>query len=409
MDRRDFIARATTAALTGVMPSSRSVQTVQRVAAAITPDRPLSSVRKYDVSRHRFGVNYTPSHNWWFCWNDWDIAPIKRDLDALAGLGADHLRIFLIWPFFQPNSAWVSPAHLKRLDQLLSEMGVRGLDAVVTAFTGQLSGPRFLPSFNKDGSEFYTDKNMWASQQLLVRELSALMQLHENIIGFDFGNEMETCWAAPLPVGDAWMAKMFTFMNATYPQGLNINGASNDCWFKEATFSPQALARTTLPVMHAYPYWSGSLKFGGPMDPPSTRLMAAFAALIRSYAGEPGKPVWAAEFNTCIEELPEQQQAVWLEKAVTEAIHEGVCWYTYWDSHDTDRKFKFNTLEYSLGLFTNEGRLKEQGRVFQRLASAYRGKQVILPTRTIPPPPSQLNDEATWRWLLEFMEWKPKV
>ena len=24
------------------------------------------------LTRHRFGVNYTPSRNWWFCWNDRD-------------------------------------------------------------------------------------------------------------------------------------------------------------------------------------------------------------------------------------------------------------------------------------------------------------------------------------------------
>ncbi len=54
-----------------------------------------------DLTRHRFGVNYTPSHNWWFCWNDWNADPIRRDLDAIAALGADHLRLMLIWPFFQ--------------------------------------------------------------------------------------------------------------------------------------------------------------------------------------------------------------------------------------------------------------------------------------------------------------------
>ena len=92
------------------------------------------------LDRHRFGVNYTPSKNWWFCWNEWDADPIRRDLDAIAALGADHLRILLIWPYFQPNPRWVSPLHLERLDQLLTLMGERKLDAVVTALTGQLSG-----------------------------------------------------------------------------------------------------------------------------------------------------------------------------------------------------------------------------------------------------------------------------
>ena len=83
-----------------------------------------------DLNRHRFGVNYTPSHNWWFCWNDWNADPIRRDLDAIAALGADHLRLMLVWPFFQPNPKWVSPAHLERLDELIGLMGERHLDAL---------------------------------------------------------------------------------------------------------------------------------------------------------------------------------------------------------------------------------------------------------------------------------------
>ena len=68
------------------------------------------------------------------------------------------------------------------------------------------------------------------------------------------------------------------------------------------------------------------------------------------------------------------------------AIEQGVSWFSYWDSHDVDRKFEFNPLEYSLGLLTNDGRVKEQGRVFQRLAEAYRGKPVVFPKGSPPAP-----------------------
>ena len=100
--------------------------------------RPITQGRSLALDRHRFGVNYTPSKNWWFCWNEWDAGSMKRNLDAIAALGADHLRILLIWPYFQPNPKWVSPLHLERLDQLLTLMGERNLDAVVTVFTGQI-------------------------------------------------------------------------------------------------------------------------------------------------------------------------------------------------------------------------------------------------------------------------------
>ena len=72
-----------------------------------------------------------------------------------------------------------------------------------------------------------------------------------------------------------------------------------------------------------------------------------------------------------------------------------------------DRKFNFNLLEYGLGLLSNHGRAKEQGKVFKQLADAYRGKQVVFSTWPIPPPPVNRNRHATWRWMLDGMGWKP--
>jgi len=363
--------------------------------------------RRNDLTRHRFGVNYTPSRNWWFCWNDWDVDPIRRDLDAIAGLGADHMRVMLIWPFFQPNPAWVSTAHLERLDQLLTIMGERNLDALVTAFTGQLSGWYFLPSFNRLSDGFYTDAKMGAAEEIYIRQLARIMALHENVIGFDFGNELNTCWSAQVEAGDAWMTKMFALMNEILPDRLHVNGVDHRPWFERDTFSPEALAAARCPVMHCYPYWTGALKYGGAMDLPSIKLLAGMATLIRAYAGSNEKPVFAGEFNSCIEELPEKGQAEWLERAVNAAIEEGVSWFTYWDSHDVDRKFKFNSLEYSLGLLARDGRVKEQGRVFKQLAGTYRGKPVTFPKGPALAPPREQTVDSTWRWLLEWMGWSP--
>jgi endo-1,4-beta-mannosidase len=332
------------------------------------------------------GELHSLSHNWWFCWNDWDADPIRRDLDAIASLAADHLRLLLIWPYFQPNPKWVSTLHLQRLDQLLALMAERQLDALITVFTGQLSGWYFLPPFNKPGEGFFTDSGMWAAQELFIRELAKVVGNRPNVIGFDLGNEINTCWNGPTEAGDQWMARMFKLADSVMPGRLNVNGVDHHPWFEKTTFSAQALASQRMPVMHCYPWWTGALKYGGPMDPPSVKLLAGMAALIRSYAGSQQKPVWAGEFNTCIEALKEKQQAEWLERAVSAAIDEGVAWFTYWDSHDVDRKFAFNAVEYSLGLLTNDGRVKEQGRMFRQLVLAHRAKPVRYPTATLPLP-----------------------
>jgi endo-1,4-beta-mannosidase len=407
LNRRDFLRDAARTAVAGSLGASSSLLALEPNLLAMNPAGATSMApRSLAVDQHRFGVNYTPSKNWWFCWNNWDAEPIKRDLDAIAALGADHLRILLIWPYFQPNPKWVSPLHLERFDQLLTLMSERNLDAVVTAFTGQLSGWYFLPPFNKVGAEFYSDAAMWTSQELFIRQLANVMKSKNNIIGFDFGNEMNTCWSCEPRVGDVWMAKMFALMESVLPQGLHVNGVDEGPWFESNTFSPQALAARPVTTMHCYPYWSGSLKYGGAMDPPSVQLLAANAALIRAYAGDLQKPVWAEEFNTCIEELNEKQQAEWLEQAVVAAIDSGVCWFTYWDSHDVDRQFEFNSLEYSLGLLTNDGKVKEQGRAFKRLVESYGGKAVSYPKKALPPPPANRTSEVSWRWMLDWMGWR---
>ena len=67
--------------------SAATLASSSSLAKALAPQP--SPAPTLDLTRHRFGVNYTPSHN---CWNDWNPDPIRRDLDAIAALGADHMR-----------------------------------------------------------------------------------------------------------------------------------------------------------------------------------------------------------------------------------------------------------------------------------------------------------------------------
>ena len=95
--------------------------------------------------RHRFGVNYTPGKDWYYCWNDFDPDAVARDFDAIAALGADHVRVMLLWPYFQPNPHWVSEAHLARFDRLMALAGERDLMVCPALLNGWLSGYSFVP------------------------------------------------------------------------------------------------------------------------------------------------------------------------------------------------------------------------------------------------------------------------
>lgn len=375
-------------------------------ALAPLPGSALGTTSSHSLMQHRFGVNYVPSRNWYFCWNNWRPDDIARDFDRIAEIGADHIRVMLIWPWFQPNPKRVSIDHLHHLEELMRLAAARKLDVLVTIYTGWLSGFRFNPPY-LEGEAFYTSPKWRTVQSLYLTEVSRRLEVHSNFLGFDIGNEINCNWACPPAEGDAWMHLMFQQMHALCPNRIHVNGVDHQPWFKETTFTPEALvAQQEIVALHCWPFWTGAGKFGGPLAPAYTQLPAAMAALARSYGRAPQKPIWLQEFGACKAEMPEADVPRWMELAVTGGIAEGVSWFTWWASHDVSEQFEFNPFEYSLGLMTVDNRIKEQGRMFQQLAAAFRGKAVAIPTRQLPAPPQQRTDDATWQWLLAWMSAK---
>jgi endo-1,4-beta-mannosidase len=361
--------------------------------------------------RHRFGVNYVPSRKWYYCWNDWHAEDIARDFDRIAEVGADHIRIMLVWPWFQPNQAVVSSAHLDRLEELMHLAAKRKLDVLVTLYNGWLSGIRFVPEYLKrlhlDTESFYSSPKWQAIQDLFLVEVSKRVVTHKNFLGFDIANEIDCCWPCEPAEGDPWMARVFKRMNELCPGRVHVNGADHNPWFKVTTFSPEAMAsQQKIVPLHAYPYWAEASKHTKPGEIPYAELPAAMAALERCYGKAPRKPIWLQEFGASSIEMLRADVPKWLEQAVTAGVAEGVSWFTWWASHDIERKFDFHPFEYDLGLVTADNQIKEQGHMFKRLADTYRGKQVVIPKKAFPAPPTERTFDTAWQWMFEYMEWK---
>lgn len=354
----------------------------------------------------RFGVNYVPSAKWWYCWNDFSTDEIARDLDAISGMGADHLRIMLIWPSFQPNRRAVSAAHLDRLERVMEIAAERGLDVCVTMLTGWLSGWSFRPTFDRPG-DFYTAAELVAPVELYFRACAERLNRHANFLGFDLGNEMNCCWkSASLAEGDAWTGRMLDLCESISPQAVHVNGVDHQPWFYPETFSPKFLARRqSIIALHCWIEFTGARRRGGVMDPVCTRLAPAMAALARAHAGDENKPVWLQEFGASADWMPAAEIPRFLEVAATEAIHGGVNWLTWWASHDIRPDYEFSSLEYDLGLLDTGNRLKPAGEAFKRLAAEWRGKPVpVAPRLELSAPPAFAGDRAsceaaTWAWL----------
>lgn len=353
-----------------------------------------------DLQTIRFGVNYVPSRRWWYCWNAFDREEIARDLDAVAALGADHIRIMLLWPFFQPNRRWVSPEHLDRLEVLMELARERRLDVCVTMLTGWLSGWSFRPTFDRP-DDFYTAGEIREPVELYFRSCAERLNRHPNFLGFDLGNEMNCCWKAQNTAdGDAWMEWILSLCESMCPGAAHVNGVDHQPFFSPHTFSAEALAkRQKLVPIHAWIGFTGALSRGGAFGRASTHLAPAMAALVRAYANDPAKPVWVQEFGAAYSWMEPEKIPQFLEAAVRAGVAGGICRFTWWASHDVRREYAFDEMEYDLGLLDVENRIKPGGAVFRELAREFAGKPVLSPPGLQLPPLPGPDGAQTWQWL----------
>lgn len=117
--------------------------------------------------RMAVGCNYWASHAGLYMWRNWDAGCVERDLDLLAAQGMKVLRVFPLWPDFQPltadyagagkfsgysqsggalrNYAAVDDEMVARFRFLCKAAEKLDLKLVVGLVTGFMSGRMFVP------------------------------------------------------------------------------------------------------------------------------------------------------------------------------------------------------------------------------------------------------------------------
>ena len=336
------------------------------------------------VGRHgrnraiRFGVNYVPSKKWYYCWNDWNRDAIAADFDAITAMGADHLRVQLIWPWFQPNPNYVSEAHLARLRELISLADERMLDVQVCALTGWLSGFTFLPP-RVSGNDVFLSEAVRAQSLTFFDEILGAIGDLENFFGFDLGNEIN-CLACDITPeqGDNWGKAMTAELRKRERMAGRwlVNGVDHGPWFNGRVFTLEHLCTDYDAVcLHAWPKFTSCLKSGGLAAPPAKSL-SAFLSLLAKHSinrvAHPNQPpVWIQEFGASEFCGTAAEHEDYMRTSVRRAIQAGATWFTWWCSHDVDRRFSFDPFEYSLGLLTTGNERKPSGHVFKAIIDEY--------------------------------------
>jgi endo-1,4-beta-mannosidase len=337
----------------------------------------------------RFGVNYTPSHGWFHSWlhPDWDS--IQRDLDAIAELGMDHVRLFPLWPVLQPNRTWINRDGVEDVRHMASLADERGLDVYSDVIQGHLSSFDFVPAWLVSWHEtsMFSDPEAVRAQSELVSVLYDALSTVPRFKGLNIGNECNQFadrvhprrMAATAQDAQAWLlALLEPIEQKAHANGHILLHSENDAvWYVDGhPFEPRhASCIGDVTSIHSWVFNGTAQKYGA-LSESGTRHAEYLLELAKAFADQPHRPVWLQEIGAPGNVIDMQDASEFCTKTVEHALDcadlYGVTW---WCSHDVASAMSdFPPFEHDLGLFDEDGALKPIGREFAQLARQYRNR-----------------------------------
>lgn len=333
--------------------------------------------------RVHFGVNYTPSHGWFFAWLNPDWDSIRHDFDQIASLGVDHVRIFPLWTLLQPNRTFINHKGLSDVRQMVQIAGSRGLNAYVDVLQGHLSSFDFVPSWLVSWHE----RSMFADQDCINAEAQLVSAVYGELAdlgcfrGLTVGNECNQFTDPAHPrrqmatanqVHD-WLDALISpiYADARKTGRVVVHGENDAVWYEDNhAFTPwDACNMGDESVVHSWVFNGVAQKYG-PLSFESTHHAQYLCELARAFAADPYRLVWLQESGAPQNVMSEAQTPEFCRESVSNALsNSAVSAVTWWCSHDVSNSLAdFPPLEHTLGLFDADGKLKPIGREYARLA-----------------------------------------
>ena len=158
------------------------------------------------------GVNYWASHAGTSMWKEWRADIVEKDLAVLSEHGVNVLRVFPLWPDFQPVSLLLKcagvpgeytgadgvylapeadgldPVMLDRF-QVLADLAEKyHLKVIVGLLTGWMSGRLFIPPV-LERRNLFTDPEALRWESRFIRGFVGRFRTHPAIAAWEPGNE----------------------------------------------------------------------------------------------------------------------------------------------------------------------------------------------------------------------------
>lgn len=334
----------------------------------------------------RFGVNYTPSRGWFHAWLDPDWGSIKADLQAIAGLGMDHVRIFPLWPLLQPNRTWINDKAIADVRHMAELAGEAGLDVYVDVLQGHLSSFDFLPSWLVTWHEtsMFDDGAAVRAQADLVAALYAALADLSCFQGLTLGNECNQfadrshprrMSASPESVA-RWIETLFApVREEAERRGHVLLHSENDgVWYADGQpFSPvHASNLGSMTTVHSWVF-NGTAQHYGSVSEQTVSHAAYLVELAKAFAHDPNRQVWLQEIGAPGNVIDANDVLDFCSRTLDHVLDcDRLFGITWWCSHDVTQDMEdFPPFEHDLGLFDAKGDVKPVGRLYADYAARY--------------------------------------
>ncbi|EWS79572.1 hypothetical protein BF93_12845 [Brachybacterium phenoliresistens] len=334
------------------------------------------------------GANYTPRIGWFHSWADLDPALVDEDMAQIAQLGLDHVRIFPLWPLLQPNRTLISSRAVQDVLTVVDIAGRHGLAVSVDLLQGHLSSYDFLPAWVSTWHRrnLFTDPLVLAAQQQLARVLGTELADRPHVSGMTLGNEIGQFAVSYHPdrhdtsdeQATAWTRDLLAVVDEVLPGRRNHHSFDDCLWFKDDhPFTPaDAVLLGASTTVHSWVFTGAgqALGEGHPGLALFGRYLTEVASAWNRALGQADRKVWLQEIGAPVPWVAPQDAAEFADASVRTALgNPDVEAVTWWCSHDVHRDLAdFPEVEYSLGLFDAEGRLKPIGEAYGAIARELR-------------------------------------
>ena len=274
-----------------------------------------SEIRVVASAPHPFlmGINYWPRRKAMYWWKEFDGEEVKAEFTEISALGAQVVRIFLIWEDFQPEPWVVSTHQLDNLGRVMDAAAQADLKVMPTLFTGNMSGIFWLPGWSltdrpksttalqmvqgrysdREVRDLFEDPFMLRAELFQVRGVVSAFATHPALFGWDLGNELDEVRNPDSYHGGwLWSYLMSEEIHKIDPSHPVTYGAHPPSLSRYNGFKVSDLAEANDYLsMHGYPLYSGVAR--GPMDPD----FVPFLNLLTESLG--AKPTLFQEFGVC--------------------------------------------------------------------------------------------------------------